>query len=205
MNTLKGYLPERLINKEPFLSWLNAEDTVVTALNANLSAMIAQTDLDTATWGLPMWEGAFGIKPDISRSLTERRSRIKSKMRARGVTTIEVIRKIAESFADDSAEVDVIEHNSEYRFVVRYIETLGRPPDYRGLTEAVEGIKPAHLAWGVEFDEQILGKIGISAISKFGVTMTLYPWQVHQYDSISTVQTAAAVKSCLSVTVLERS
>lgn len=167
--------------------------------------LFAQLNVETATWGLGLWEKAFGIKPDVSKSVTERRARIKSKMRIRGVTTVEVLRKVAASFASDSAEVDIIEYNPEYRFIVRYIETLGRPPDYRGLTEAVEEIKPAHLAWGVEFDERVPGQTGTAAVCKIGINLTLYPWQVHQYKSIGTVQTTAAVKSCLSVTVLERS
>jgi hypothetical protein len=167
--------------------------------------LLRQLNVDTATWGLALWEKAYGIDLDVSKSLADRRSRIKSKMRARGVTTVDVIRKVAESFAGDQADVRVIEHNPEYRFVIQYIETLGQPPDYRGLAEAVEEIKPAHLAWGVEFDERAPGKVGISAISKFGVILTLYPWQVHHYESVSTVRTAAAVKSCLTVTVLERS
>jgi hypothetical protein len=159
----------------------------------------------TASDTLKRYEDIFDIKTDVSKSLAERRARIKSKMRARGVTTVEVIRKVAASFANDQADVQIIEHNPECRFVVQYIETLGRPPDYRGLAEAVEEIKPAHLAWGVEFDNWIPGQTGISAISKLGITLTLYPWQVHHYESISTVRTAAAMKSCLSVTVLERS
>lgn len=167
--------------------------------------LFEQLNVDTATWGLDLWEKAYGLQAQASESFDVRRSRIKGKMRVRGVTTVEVMRKVAASFANDQADVRIIEHNPEYRLVIQYIETLGRPPDYRGLAEAVEEIKPAHLAWSVEFDEQVPGKIGISTISKFGITLTLYPWQVHKYESISTVRTAAAMKSCLSVTVLERS
>ena len=177
----------------------------VSTMISDLQKAVNECFVNTASDTLKRYEDIFGIKTDISKSLAERRSRIKGKMRVRGVTTVDVIRKVAESFASDQADVRVVEHNPEYRFDIRYIETLGQPPDYRGLAEAVEEIKPAHLAWGVEFDERVPGKIGISAISKFGVILTLYPWQVHHYESVSTVRTAAAVKSCLSVTVLERS
>lgn len=177
----------------------------VSTMIGDLQKTVDECFVNTAADTLKRYENIFGIKPDVSKSVTERRARIKSKMRIRGVTTVEVLRKVAASFASDSAEVDIIEYNPEYRFIVRYIESLGRPPDYRGLTEAVEEIKPAHLAWGVEFDEQVPGQTGTAAVCKIGINLTLYPWQVHQYKSIGTVQTTAAVKSCLSVTVLERS
>jgi hypothetical protein len=177
----------------------------VSTMIGDLQKTVDECFVNTAFDTLKRYEDIFGIKTDVSKSLADRRSRIKGKMRARGVTTVGVIRKVAESFAGDQADVRVIEHNPEYRFIIRYIETLGQPPDYKGLAESVKEIKPAHLAWSVEFDERVPGQIGISAISKFGVILTLYPWQVHHYESVSTVRTAAAVKSCLSVTVLERS
>jgi len=95
--------------------------------------LMLQLNVDTATWGLVLWEKAYGIKTDVSKSFADRRSRIKSKMRARGVTTVDVIRKVAESFAGDKADVRVIEHNPEYRFAIKYIETLGLPPNIDGL------------------------------------------------------------------------
>ena len=203
--SLLNLLPEYYQNSPEVVALQSAVGFEVDRAKAAKQDLFEQLNVDTSTWGLDLWENAFGIKSDISKSLTERRNRVKSKMRARGVTTVDVIRKVAASFADDTAEVDVIEHNPEYRFIVRYVETLGRPPDYRGLVEAVEEIKPAHLAWGVEFDEQVPGQTGTYAISKIGINLTLLPWQVHHYESISTVRTAAAMKSCLSVTVLERS
>ena len=141
---------------------------------------------------------------DAKATLRARRSRIKSKMRARGVTTIGIIKNIAESFLNDEGSVEVTEYNPEYRFLIKYVEILGLPPNIDGLKAAVDEIKPAHLDYGIYFEDRVPGKLGIAAISKLGITLTLYPWQVHHYESIGTLRTAAAMKSCLSVTVLER-
>lgn len=73
------------------------------------------------------------------------------------------------------------------------------------LLSKIKGLLPAGVRLFADAIFRLSIPVGISVISKLGITVTLYPWQVHQYDSISTVQTAAAVKSCLSVTVLERS
>lgn len=176
----------------------------VSTMIGDLQKTVDECFVNTASDTLKRYEDIFGIKTDVSKSFADRRSRIKSKMRARGVTTVEVIRKVAESFAGDQADVQVIEYNPEYRFLIKYIEILGLPPNIDGLKAAVDEIKPAHLDYGIYFEDRVPGKLGIAAISKLGITLTLYPWQMHNYENIGAVRTAAAMKSCLSVTVLER-
>jgi hypothetical protein len=178
-------------------------DDVLTMIG-NLQKTVDECFVNTASDTLKRYEDIFGIKTDISKSLADRRSRIKGKMRVRGVTTVDIIRKVAKSFAGDQADVRVVEHNPEYRFDIRYIETLGLPPNIDGLKAAVNEIKPAHLDYGIYFEDRVPGKLGIAAVSKLGITIKLYPWQMHHYENVSNVQTAAAIKSCLSVTVLER-
>ena len=104
-----------------------------------------QLNVDTATWGLDLWEKAYGIITDLSKSYDFRRSRIKSKRRSQGVTTVTMIKNVAESFSN--GEVEIIEYNLEYRFEVKFVGTLGIPPNMDDLTAAIEEIKPAHLAY----------------------------------------------------------
>lgn len=107
--------------------------------------LIHQLNVETATWGLDIWEKAYGIETDISKPYDFRRSRIESKMRSKGVTTVAMIQNVAQSFSNGS--VDVIEHPAEYRFEIKFIGTLGIPPNMDDLTAAIEEIKPAHLAY----------------------------------------------------------
>lgn len=183
----------------------NAIGVEIEKARAAADDLLAQLNVDTATWGLNLWENAYGLQAQVSESLDIRRRRIKSKRRAIGTTTVEKIRSTAQSFSDSDGIVEVTEHNPEYRFEIRYIETLGLPPDMKDLTAAIEEIKPAHLAYGVCLEDRVPATIYTAAVSKLGITMTLYPWQIHQYESDCTIRTAAAIKSCLSVTVLERS
>jgi uncharacterized protein YmfQ (DUF2313 family) len=104
---------------------------------------LLQLNVETATWGLDLWEKAYGIKTDVSKSYAFRRARIESKMRSQGVTTVAMIKNVAESFSN--GEVDVIEHPEEYRFEIKFIGTLGIPPNMDDLTGAIKEIKPAHL------------------------------------------------------------
>lgn len=45
---------------------------------------------------------------------------------------------------------------------------------------------------------------GLFVLSKLGVTLQLYPWHISQYQNSGTVQVAAAAKSAITVSVLER-
>lgn len=183
----------------------NAIGTETEKARAAADDLLAQLNVDTATWGLDLWEKAYGLQAQASESFDARRRRIKSKMRAIGTTTVEKIRSTAQSFSGSDGIVEVTEHNPKYRFDIRYIETLGLPPDMKGLTAAIDEIKPAHLEYGVCLEDRVPAIIYTAVVSKLGITLTLYPWQIHQYESACTIRTAAAIKSCLSVTVLERS
>lgn len=123
----------------------NAFGMVLTEAQAARDDCFLQLDVGTATWGLALWEKAYGIKTDVSRSDEYRRARILSKMRGAGTTTAALVRNVAESFSNGA--VEVIEHPAEYRFEVKFIGTLGVPPNMDDLTAALEEIKPAHLAY----------------------------------------------------------
>ncbi|MCX7614756.1 MAG: YmfQ family protein, partial [Clostridiales bacterium] len=99
----------------------------------------------SATWGLVLWEKALGIDTDVSKSNEYRRTRIMSKLRGSGTTTADMIKNVAESFSNGI--VDVIEHPEQYSFDIKFVGTLGIPPNMDDLTAAVEEIKPAHLAY----------------------------------------------------------
>lgn len=117
-----------------------------------------QLDVNTATWGLDLWEEAYGIPKEAGKPLEYRRTRIISKMRGAGTTTAVMIKNVAESFSNGSVEVDEIPN--ENRFDVRFVGTLGIPPNMDDLTSAIEEIKPAHLAYGYIFIWRTHGQLG---------------------------------------------
>ncbi len=99
----------------------------------------------TATWGLSDWEKALGLPTDVSRPVGFRRPRIVSKLRGSGATTVEMLQNVAESFSNGA--VEIIEYPAEYRFEVKFVGTIGVPPNMDDLSAALDEIKPAHLAY----------------------------------------------------------
>jgi hypothetical protein len=141
--TLLEMLPPYYQKSAEVADLQNAINAEVEKVRSAKDDLLLQLNVETATWGLDLWEKAYGIKTDVSKSYAFRRSRIESKMRSQGVTTVAMIKNVAESFSN--GEVDVIEHPEKYRFEIKFIGTLGIPPNMDDLTAAIEEIKPAHL------------------------------------------------------------
>lgn len=105
--------------------------------------------IDTATWGLSIYEKELGLKTNLSLTYEERREIIKAKLRGMGTTTKAMIKNTAEAFS--GGEVDVIEYPSEYRFVVKFIGIKGIPRNMESFINMLETIKPAHLAYEFKY------------------------------------------------------
>jgi len=124
--------------QEAFQHWTDA-------LLAARDDLMVQMNVSTATWGLVTWEKALGLTTDASKSNDYRRTRIMSKLRGQGTTTKAMIENVAESFSN--GDVIIVEYNDESRFEVKFVGTMGIPPNMDDLTAAIEEIKPAHLAY----------------------------------------------------------
>lgn len=115
----------------------------------NLEDLLKQCFVLSATWGLIRWEEVFGITPNLSLSYEQRREIVLAKMRGQGTTTVEMIRSVAEAFS--GGEVEVIEDNPHYRFIVRFVGIMGIPRNMQAFKNMLEEIKPAHLGYAFEY------------------------------------------------------
>ena len=113
-------------------------------VKAALEDVMAQFFINTATWGLALWEQQVGIETDNSLSLETRRSAILQKLVASGNTTAEMIRGLAETITGYEAKVEV---NGDYSFSLSFWgeQTKLAAINVEELRTVVEQIKPAHL------------------------------------------------------------
>lgn len=130
-----------------------AESSEVVEIQEALEATSgqAQTDaedlcdqmfVDTATWGLSYWEQLYGITTNTTKTYEQRRTTIKGKMMGKSTTTVEAIRVMVESMVGGT--VSVVEHNSEYYFVV-WMDVEGAPSNILEVQEAILDMQPEHL------------------------------------------------------------
>lgn len=114
--------------------------------------VLAQLWVDSATWGLDLWEAWVGLTVDRTSLYSYRRGRIKAKLRGQGATTAETIADVVASFGFQPEQVSVIEHAASFQFEVVLSGLAAIPEDLDGPSAAVNEIKPAHLAWWFTFE-----------------------------------------------------
>lgn len=154
---LLEYLPSYYKDSKVFAELLKAFTGEINKNNYAIYDLENQLFIDTATWGLNIWEREFSIKTDISKSLPERREVIKAKMRGSGTCTIEMIKNTALAYTN--AETEVIEDNPNYTFIIKFINIKGVPPDIDSFKNTIESIKPAHIDYKLEYRYTTWGEL----------------------------------------------
>lgn len=138
-----GFLPGYYASSRVMRSLLDAEGIELDELRQALDETLAQFFVDTATWGLERWESDLDIATDASKPLDQRRSLVKSKLRGTGTVTVALMRSVAESF--DNGAIEVTQQPALYKVAIRFVDTIGLPPNMDDIKAALEAIVPAHL------------------------------------------------------------
>lgn len=107
-------------------------------------SLIYQFFIPLATWGLRFWESELGEPTDLTKTYQERRAILIAKLRGAATATREMIERVAQAYERGQIEV-IKEADPPGTFTVRFIDTLGTPPQINELMAAIERIKPAHL------------------------------------------------------------
>ena len=145
MRALIARYPDFYAASPEFVDLQNALEPEALALWTAQGGLMDQLCVNTATWGLQYWEQTLGITVEQGKDLEYRRSRIRSKLRGSGVTTVALIESVAESFSN--GDVAVTDDPQAYRLEIKFVGTIGIPPNLEDLTASLREILPAHLAW----------------------------------------------------------
>lgn len=145
MTALISRYPAFYAGSPEFVDIQNALDPEVQRMWASSDGVQDQLCVDTATWGLKYWEQTLGIPVELEKDLEYRRSRVRAKLRGAGTTTVALIKSVSESYSNGA--VDVIEHPEKYALDIKFIGTIGVPPNLSDLTASLREIMPAHIHW----------------------------------------------------------
>ncbi|AND39627.1 YmfQ family protein [Cytobacillus oceanisediminis] len=143
------YMPKEYEDYRESRAIIQSEAAEFESLNAQITDVLAQFFIDTATWGLANWEQLVDVPTDPTKPLNQRRSVIKSKLRGIGTVSVSLIKNVAESYAN--GEVDVVEESANFTIRIKFVSTLGVPENLADIQKAITDIIPAHLAINFEF------------------------------------------------------
>lgn len=142
---IRKYLPDFLLTEDDFNNLLIAESSEHDKQRLTIADLLEQMFIETETWALGRWESIIGITAHPTDTYAERRNRIMLYLKGRQTSTVEFLTSLAKRYID-GGETSIIEDNPEYMFELK---TSGSVTDSKGLLEALDTYKPAHLGYKI--------------------------------------------------------
>lgn len=143
------YLPDFLLGDKIIKALYTELLSETGRFRGNVEDLKNQLFIETATWGLNLWEKFLDLPTDESKSYLDRRSVIKSKLRGYGTVTKQLIQDVAQAYLNGEVEVD--EFKDAFTVGIKFVGKRGNPPNMSDIQDAIRTILPAHLAIVFEF------------------------------------------------------
>lgn len=122
-----------------------AEQPELDKMEEDLSELLKQFYIKTATYSLDEWEKEFGLECGTSLTLMQRRARVLAKLNSNPPATIKMLENLVFQTISANA-VTIIEHPSEYSFTI-YVNSDYLIETFAIADEAVRLARPAHLSY----------------------------------------------------------
>ena len=106
---------------------------------------LEQLTIDTATWGLKYWEQAYGVTPQITDTVEERRGRVKAKMRSPQTVTAAMLENLTDSYINGQSVVTELPR--QHKVQIQLNGDYGIPSNLDSLTAALLEVLPSHVTY----------------------------------------------------------
>lgn len=103
------------------------------------------------------WEKWFELSHEPTWALKDRVDRLIYTFNSRGFFTPEFLKEQAMVFTN--GEIDIIEDFSNYHFIIKFVNTIGTPPNLENFKEMIKINKPVHLTFDIEFRSRTWGDL----------------------------------------------
>lgn len=142
---LTDQLPERYLNSPEVgaaagILWVLGETFRDCVLD-----WLEQLTIDTATWGLKYWEQAYGITPQSTDTVEERRGSVKAKMRSPQTVTAAMLENLINSYVNGQSVVTEVPR--QHKVQIQFNGDYGIPSNLDSLTAALLEVLPSHVTY----------------------------------------------------------
>lgn len=195
---LTDYLPYRYRGIEELVAVLEVETPEAEAWRRAVRDLLAQANINTATWGLDYYEERYGLPiAPAGESYESRRAFIRAKRRAFGVIDEEVIEQICREYLDGDAKCT--SNRGDLTITVQFLGELGRPENLDKLYAFLRTIIASYVGMISRFAE-------ISYTQRLGCAMTMItstpvPMEPDVFDFREELHLGGAVGSIVSMPV----
>jgi hypothetical protein len=140
---LRQLVPERYLQSPEICEVIDAVQPELDRMQDAIDDVLAQFVLNTATWGLSMWERDYGIESNVSQSYEERRDHVRSKLRGTGTMNCDALEQIAAAYV--AGRTEITEVPEKWLLRVAFVDVFGVPSNLEDLKAVLEEMRPAHL------------------------------------------------------------
>ncbi|NLG89934.1 MAG: DUF2313 domain-containing protein [Clostridiaceae bacterium] len=145
MSDITQYVPPFLLQIREFKTLYNIENEDLTTVENAIEDVLNQCFLDTATWGLDLWDEFLGINTK-EYSIEERRNILKNKLWMRPPFTVARLYDMLRNTADN---VYITEDYANYTFEVTLLMKDRLKVALSKIMAQIEEAKPAHLDYRI--------------------------------------------------------
>ena len=110
-------------------------------------------------------EKEFKIKPTNDMTLEDRKDFLISILRGVGVTNVEKLKNIAQTY--ECGDIEVIQNYSSYSIIIKFVSILGIPKRLNDLKKAIEKVVPCHLGISYEIKYNTLNDLTPYTLQEF--------------------------------------
>jgi uncharacterized protein YmfQ (DUF2313 family) len=164
MVDISNYLPEFLQKDGNFKAVTNIMSNEHERVREELQDIFAQFFIDTATWGLTMWERVCELIPAENETYEYRRNQIKQKIRGTGMSTVTVMTNIVNTFGNGY----IVENNERYNFSIYCVIAADA---LIKMKKQIEIYKPAHMGYTVYLGYSWNGNITFDGTKSYNTTV----------------------------------
>ena len=136
-------LPEYYRESAEVIAIMSGHEHAIDRSNLLADDLLNQLFVESATWGLDIWERIFGIETILNKPIAERRYVLLAKIRGHGSLTKAKLTEVAGAFY--GGEVEVTDEPELYRVRVKFVSSYGVPPNLDDVAKSLGEIIPAHL------------------------------------------------------------
>jgi len=136
------YLPKYYRRSDVVNTLMYVEGDRRAELEAIMNDIVANCYINTATWGLDIFEQMAGIYTDPSRNIEDRRAVLRSRYGGFGTATVPFLKEVASKF--DNGDIEVNNIPREFVVEIEFVSTNGVPRNVPDIQRALEDTVPAH-------------------------------------------------------------
>lgn len=136
------YLPKYYRKSHMVNLLMEIEGSQHAEFRAMTADIVANCYINTATWGLDIFEEMAGIHTDPTKDIKDRRAVLLSRYGSFGTATIPFLKEIATKFENGGMSVTNVP--TEYAVEIKFDDIVGAPRNIPDIKLALEKVIPAH-------------------------------------------------------------